>query len=51
MPIVEIIEYRAYIPNMDRGNTYFLGALNRYATDEKINHLIKIGSTFFKMIH
>lgn len=51
MQLVEIIEYRSYIQNMDRGNTYFLSQFFRYVPDEKVNHLLRIGSTFFKMVH
>ena len=51
MPIVEIIEYRAYLKKMDRGNSYFLGQIYRYGQDDNINHLVKIGSTFFRMVH
>ena len=51
MPMVEIVEYRAYVPQMERGNTYFLNQIHRYGQDDKTNHLVKIGSTFFRMVH
>jgi len=51
MPLVEVIEYRAYLQHMDRGNTYFINQVYRYCQDDKTNHLIKIGSTFFRMVH
>ena len=51
MEMVEIVEYRSYIPQMERGNSYFLSTVNRYGQEDKTNHLVKIGSTFFRMVH
>jgi hypothetical protein len=51
MPMVEVIEYRSYIKDMERGNSYFMSQISRYGQDDKGNQLVKIASTFFRMVH
>lgn len=46
--------YRIHVRSIERGNTYFLAdnnSLSRYTQDDKVNHVVKLSSTFFKMVH
>lgn len=47
----EIVEYRGSIPSLQRGSTYFLRSVPKNATDDEVMNLLKLSSTFFRMVH
>lgn len=49
--VAEVVEYRAHIKSIQRGSSYFIRQFDKEATDEDIVNLIKISTTFFRMIH
>jgi hypothetical protein len=46
-----VVEYRQHIKSIERGNNFFVVESARYNLDDKVNHLIKLSSTYFKMVH
>jgi len=49
--MAQVIEYRPAIRNIQRGSSYFISNLNKNTTDDEVINLIKLSSTFFRMVH
>lgn len=49
--VAEIMEYRSHIKSLQRGSSYFIKEFDKEAIDEDIVGLIKMSTTFFRMIH
>ena len=51
MHFAEIIEYRSNVKSIQRGSNYFIREFDKNIGDDEMMNLIKLSSTFFRMVH
>jgi hypothetical protein len=47
----EILEYRSNVASLQRGSSYFIREYDKNIEDDELKNLMRLSSTFFRMVH